>query len=79
MNSAGLLTTLFAFAVGVWVHRTYLKDQNIAVVVAATIAFGEVFKWATGIETFQIKILKMTRAGSQLDETPYKTLQGLAE
>jgi len=45
MNSASLITTLFAFAVGFWVHKKYLKGQPLWLVVAGTLAFGEVFKW----------------------------------
>ena len=78
MNAASLLTTLFAFAVGMWVHRRYLKDYNVAVVVVGTLAFGEVFKWVTGIETFPLQIFKKTRVGSDIDTTLDKTTQGLA-
>lgn len=78
MNAASLLTTLFAFAVGMWVHRRYLKDYNVAVVVVGTLAFGEVFKWVTGIETFPLRIFKKTQLGSDIDTTLDKTTQGLA-
>jgi hypothetical protein len=78
MNAASLLTTLFAFAVGMWVHRRYLKDYNMAVVVVGTLAFGEVFKWVTGIETFPLQIFKKTRVGSDIDATLDKTTRDLA-
>jgi hypothetical protein len=77
MNAASLLTTLFAFAVGMWVHRRYLKDQNVAVIIAGTLAFGEIFKWVTGIETFPLQIFKKTRVGSDIDTTLDKTTRGL--
>jgi len=78
MNAASLLTTLFAFAVGMWVHRNYLKDYNVAVIVVGTLAFGEVFKWVTGIETFPLQIFKKTQLGSDIDTTLDKTTRGLA-
>lgn len=56
MNSASLITTLVAIAVGFWVHNTYLKKQPLWYVVGGTILFGEIFKWMTGIETLQLKI-----------------------
>ena len=77
MNAASLLTTLFAFAVGMWVHRRYLKDQNVAVIIAGTLAFGEIFKWVTGIETFPLQIFKKTQVGSDIDTTLDKTTRGL--
>ena len=79
MNAASLLTTLFAFAVGIWVHRRYFKGQPILFVVGGTLAFGEVFKWVTGIETFPLQIFKKTRVGSQLDENLDKIPQVLGE
>ena len=69
MNAASLVTTLFAFAVGFFIHKKYLKGQPVWFVVGGTLAFGEVFKWVTGIETFPLQIFKKTRVGSQLDET----------
>jgi len=77
MNAASLLTTLFAFAVGMWVHRRYLKDQNVAVIIAGTLVFGEIFKWVTGIETFPLQIFKKTQVGSDIDTTLDKTTRGL--
>lgn len=69
MNTASLLTTLFAFAVGFFIHKKYLKGQPVWAVIGGTLAFGEMFKWVTGIETFPLQIFKKTRVGSQLDET----------
>jgi hypothetical protein len=69
MNSASIITTIFAFVVGVWVHRRYFKGQPILFIIGGTLAFGEMFKWATGIETFPLKIFKTTRVGTQFDET----------
>jgi hypothetical protein len=68
MNTASLLTTLFAFAVGFFIHRKYLKGQPVWAVVAGTLAFGEVFKWATGIETFPLQIFKKTQVGAEVDQ-----------
>jgi hypothetical protein len=67
MNAASLLTTAFAFVVGVFIHRRYFKGQPLVYVVAGTLAFGEVFKWVTGIETIPLKIFKKTRVGTQID------------
>jgi len=78
MNAASLVTTLFAFAVGFFIHKKYLKGQPVWAVVAGTLAFGEVFKWVTGIETFPLQIFKKTRVGSDVDSTLNKTLQGQA-
>ena len=79
MNAASLVTTLFAFAVGFFIHKKYLKGQPVWAIVGGTIAFGEVFKWVTGIETFPLQIFKKTRAGSSVDEALDKTLQDLDE
>jgi hypothetical protein len=79
MNAASLVTTLFAFAVGFFIHKKYLKGQPVWAVVAGTLAFGEVFKWVTGIETFPLQIFKKTRVGSDVDSTLNKTLQGPVE
>ena len=68
MNAASLLTTLFAFAVGFFIQRKYLKGHPAWFVVAGTLAFGEVFKWATGIETFPLKIFKKTQLGAEVDQ-----------
>jgi uncharacterized membrane protein YdcZ (DUF606 family) len=68
LNGASLLTTLFAIIVGFWIHREYLKGQPLWIVVGGTLAFGEVFKLVTGIETFPLQIFKKTQVGSQLDE-----------
>jgi hypothetical protein len=68
MNAASILTTLFAFAAGFFIHKKYLKGQPVWVVVAGTLAFGEVFKWATGIETFPLKIFTKTKVGSEVDQ-----------
>lgn len=78
MNAASLMTTLFAFAVGFFIHKKYLKGQPLWAVVAGTLAFGEVFKWVTGIETFPLQIFKKTRVGSDIDTTLDKTTRGLA-
>jgi len=78
MNSASILTTLFAFAVGFWVHKKYLKGQPVWLVVAGTLAFGEVFKWASGIETFPLKIFKKTKVGSELDQKTQDSIQLLS-
>lgn len=69
MNAASIITTIFAFVVGVWVHRRYFKGQPILFILGGTLAFGELFKWVTGIETFPLRIVKTTQIGSQLDET----------
>ena len=69
---------LVAIIAGVWIHREYLKGQPLWIVVGGTLAFGEVFKLVTGIETFPLQIFKKTRVGSQLDETVGRTLQGQA-
>jgi len=78
MNSASILTTLFAFAVGFWVHKKYLKGQPVWLVVAGTLAFGEVFKWVTGIETFPLQIFKKTQVGSELDQKTQDSIQLLS-
>jgi len=78
MNTASLLTTLFAFAVGFWVHKKYLKGQPLWLVVAGTLAFGEVFKWVTGIETFPLQIFKKTQVGSELDQKTQDSIQLLS-
>ena len=78
MNSASLITTLFAFAVGFWVHKKYLKGQPLWLVVAGTLAFGEVFKWVTGIETFPLQIFKKTKVGSELDQKTQDSIQLLS-
>jgi len=78
MNSASILTTLFAFAVGFWVHKKYLKGQHLWLVVAGTLAFGEVFKWVTGIETFPLQIFKKTKVGSELDQKTQDSIQLLS-
>jgi hypothetical protein len=78
MNSASILTTLFAFAVGFWVHKKYLKGQPLWLVVAGTLAFGEVFKWVTGIETFPLQIFKKTQVGSELDQKTQDSIQLLS-
>ena len=62
------MTTLFAFAVGFFIHKKYLKGHPVWFVVAGTLAFAEVFKWVTGIETFQLKIFKKTQLGSEVDQ-----------
>jgi hypothetical protein len=77
MNTASIITTLFAFAVGLFIHRRYLKGQPVWVVVAGTLAFGEVFKWATGIETFPLKIFKKTKIGSEVDQETQDAAAGL--
>lgn len=77
MNTASIITTLFAFAVGLFIHRRYLKGQPVWVVVAGTLAFGEVFKWATGIETFPLKIFKKTKIGSEVDRETQDAAAGL--
>jgi len=59
---------LVAIIAGVWIHREYLKGQPLWIVVGGTLAFGEVFKLVTGIETFPLQIFKKTRVGSQFDE-----------
>jgi hypothetical protein len=68
VNTASLLTMLVAIIAGVWIHREYLKGQPLWIVVGGTLAFGEVFKLVTGIETFPLQIFKKTRVGSQFDE-----------
>lgn len=79
MNAASLVTTLFAFAAGFFIHKKYLKGQPVWAIVGGTIAFGEVFKWVTGIETFPLQIFKKTQVGLHADETLDKTLQGPVE
>ena len=79
INAASLLTTLFAFAVGFFIHKKYLKGEPVWVVVVGTLAFAEVFKWVTGIETFQLKIFKKTRVGSNIDTTLDKIPQDLEQ
>lgn len=78
MNAASLMTTLFAFAVGFFIHRRYLKGQPVWAVVAGTLAFGEVFKWVTGIETFPLQIFKKTKVGSELDQKTQDSIQLLS-
>jgi len=78
MNTASIITTLFAFAVGFFIHRRYLKGQPLWLVVAGTLAFGEVFKWVTGIETFPLKIFKKTKVGSELDQKTQDSIQLLS-
>jgi len=68
VNVASLLTMLVAIITGFWIHREYLQGQPLWIVVGGTLAFGEVFKLVTGIETFPLQIFKKTRVGSQLDE-----------
>ena len=77
MNAASLLTTLFAFAVGFFIHKKYLKGQPLLLVIAGTLAFGEVFKWATGIETFPLQIFKKTQIGSEVDQKTRDAASGL--
>jgi hypothetical protein len=78
MNTASIVTTLFAFAVGFFIHRRYLKGQPVWAVVAGTLAFGEVFKWVTGIETFPLQIFKKTQIGSELDQKTQDSIQLLS-
>jgi len=78
MKTASILTTLFAFAVGFWVHKKYLKGQPLWLVVAGTLAFGEVFKWVTGIETFPLKIFTKTQIGSEVDQKTQDSIQLLS-
>ena len=66
MNRESIITTLVALLVGIWVHRNYLQGHSILFVVAGTIAFGEIFKWVTGIETLPLKVLHKTT--QDLDE-----------
>jgi hypothetical protein len=79
MNAASLLTTLFAFVAGFFIHKKYLKGQPVWAVIAGTLAFGEVFKWTTGIETFPLQIFKKTRVGSNIDTTLNKIPQDLEQ
>ena len=76
MNAASLLTTLFAFAVGFFIHKKYLKGQQLWVIIAGTLAFGEVFKWVTGIETFPLQIFKKTQIGSEIDQKTQDAVGG---
>jgi hypothetical protein len=78
INAASLLTTLFAFAVGFFIHKKYLKGQQLWVVLTGTLAFGEVFKWVTGIETFPLQIFKKTKVGSELDQKTQDSIQLLS-
>lgn len=78
MNTTSLLTTLFAFAVGFFIHKKYLKGQPLWLVIAGTLAFGEVFKWVTGIETFPLQIFKKTQVGSELDQKTRDSIQLLS-
>ena len=78
MNAASLLTTLFAFAVGFFIHKKYLKGQPVLLVVTGTLAFGEVFKWVTGIETFPLQIFKKTQIGSEIDQKTQDSIQLLS-
>ena len=77
INAASLLTTLFAFAVGFFIHKKYLKGQQLWVIIAGTLAFGEVFKWVTGIETFPLQIFKKTQIGSEVDQKTQDAASGL--
>jgi hypothetical protein len=77
INAASLLTTLFAFAVGFFIHKKYLKGQQLWVIIVGTLAFGEVFKWVTGIETFPLQIFKKTRLGSEIDQKTRDTATSL--
>jgi hypothetical protein len=76
INAASLLTTLFAFAVGFFIHKKYLKGQQLWVIIAGTLAFGEVFKWVTGIETFPLQIFKKTQVGAELDQKTQDAVGG---
>jgi hypothetical protein len=78
INAASILTTLFAFAVGFFIHKKYLKGQQLWVVLTGTLAFGEVFKWVTGIETFPLQIFKKTKVGSELDQKTQDSIQLLS-
>ena len=78
MNAASLLTTLFAFAVGFFIHKKYLKGQPVLLIVAGTLAFGEVFKWVTGIETFPLQIFKKTKIGSEIDQKTQDSIQSFS-
>ena len=78
MNAASLLTTLFAFAVGFFIHKKYLEGQPVLLVIAGTLAFGEVFKWATGIETFPLQIFKKTQIGSEIDQKTQDSIQSFS-
>ena len=78
MNAASLLTTLFAFAVGFFIHKKYLKGQPLLLVVGVTLAFGEVFKWVTGIETFPLQIFKKTQIGSEIDQKTQDSIQSFS-
>ena len=77
ISAASLLTTLFAFAVGFFIHKKYLKGQPLFFVVGGTLAFGEVFKWVTGIETFPLQIFKKTQIGSEIDQKTQDAASGL--
>lgn len=79
MNAASLVTTLFAFMVGFFIHKKYLKGEPVLVVIAGTLAFGEVFKWVTGIETFPLQIFKKTQVGSNIDTTLNKIPEDLVQ
>ena len=78
MNAASLLTTLFAFTVGFFIHKKYLKGQPVLLVVTGTLAFGEVFKWVTGIETFPLQIFKKTQIGSEIDQKTQDSIQSFS-
>ena len=78
INAASLLTTLFAFAVGFFIHKKYLKGQPLLLVVGGTLAFGEVFKWVTGIETFPLQIFKKTQIGSEIDQKTQDSIQSFS-
>ena len=78
MNAASLLTTLFAFTVGFFIHKKYLKGQPVLLVIVGTLAFGEVFKWATGIETFPLQIFKKTQIGSEIDQKTQDSIQSFS-
>jgi hypothetical protein len=59
-------------------HKKYLKGQQLWVVLTGTLAFGEVFKWVTGIETFPLQIFKKTKVGSELDQKTQDSIQLLS-
>lgn len=78
ISAASLLTTLFAFVVGFFIHKKYFKGQPLLLIVAGTLAFGEVFKWVTGIETFPLKIFKKTHIGSEIDQKTQDSIQSFS-
>lgn len=69
LNVTSILTIIFTFLVGLWVHTKYLKKQPIWVVVLAAIALGEALKLVFGVESIPLQIFKQTDIGSQVDET----------